>query len=81
MIAAANGYYDGNRIVMNENIVLQIGQSVVVTYEKGSSDTPKPIGYYADGTPYYRKAGAFKGKGWIADDFDAPLDEFKEYME
>ena len=22
----------------------------------------------------------YKGKGWIADDFDAPLEEFKEYM-
>ena len=26
------------------------------------------------------KAGSAKGKVWIADDFDEPLDEFKEYM-
>lgn len=26
-------------------------------------------------------AGLMKGKIWIADDFDAPLDDFKEYME
>ena len=25
--------------------------------------------------------GSGKGKMWIADDFDAPLDELKEYME
>ena len=25
--------------------------------------------------------GCMKGKMWIADDFDAPLDDFKEYME
>lgn len=25
--------------------------------------------------------GMLKGKIWIADDFDAPLDDFKEYME
>ena len=25
--------------------------------------------------------GCMKGKIWIADDFDAPLDDFKEYME
>ena len=25
--------------------------------------------------------GLLKGKIWIADDFDAPLDDFKEYME
>jgi hypothetical protein len=24
--------------------------------------------------------GALKGKIWMADDFDAPLDDFKEYM-
>ncbi|GHU52739.1 hypothetical protein FACS1894132_03090 [Clostridia bacterium] len=24
--------------------------------------------------------GTLKGKIWMADDFDAPLDEFKEYM-
>ena len=25
--------------------------------------------------------GSMPGKMWIADDFDAPLDDFKEYME
>jgi hypothetical protein len=25
--------------------------------------------------------GCMKGKMWISDDFDAPLDELKEYME
>jgi hypothetical protein len=27
------------------------------------------------------KPGCMKGKIWMADDFDAPLDDFKEYME
>ncbi|MEC4986502.1 MAG: type II toxin-antitoxin system prevent-host-death family antitoxin [Oscillatoria sp. PMC 1068.18] len=27
-----------------------------------------------------RKAGSAKGLVWIADDFDEPLEEFKEYM-
>jgi hypothetical protein len=26
------------------------------------------------------KAGFMKGKIWMADDFDAPLEDFKEYM-
>lgn len=84
MIAVVKGYFDGIHIVMSENVALRKGQSVVITYENGntaSDDSPKPLGFYSDGTPYYRKAGMFKGKGWIADDFDAPLDEFKEYME
>lgn len=25
--------------------------------------------------------GLYEGKVWMADDFDAPLEEFKEYME
>ena len=25
--------------------------------------------------------GSMKGKMWMSDDFDAPLDDFKEYME
>lgn len=28
-----------------------------------------------------RLAGKYRGQGWMADDFDAPLDDFKEYME
>jgi hypothetical protein len=27
------------------------------------------------------KAGSAEGKIWMAPDFDAPLEEFKEYME
>jgi hypothetical protein len=27
-----------------------------------------------------RKAGALKGKIWMAEDFDAPLEDMKEYM-
>ena len=42
---------------------------------------PKPIGYREDGTPFYRKAGALKGKIIVPGDFDEPLDDFKEYME
>ena len=26
-----------------------------------------------------RTAGKYRGQGWMADDFDAPLDDFKEY--
>lgn len=30
--------------------------------------------------PKQRKAGTLKGKIWMAPDFDAPLQDFKEYM-
>jgi len=31
--------------------------------------------------PFEYGRGCMKGKMWMADDFDAPLDDFKEYME
>ena len=27
-----------------------------------------------------RKSGRYQGKGWMAEDFDAPLEDFKEYI-
>ena len=27
-----------------------------------------------------RKAGLYRGEIWMSEDFDAPLDEFREYM-
>jgi antitoxin (DNA-binding transcriptional repressor) of toxin-antitoxin stability system len=30
---------------------------------------------------YPAKAGSAKGQVWISEDFDEPLEEFKEYME
>ena len=81
MLAAVNGYYDGSNIIMDKNIALKKGQNVIITFESDSSvDTIAPLGYNDDGTPYYRKAGALKGKGWMSADFDEPLEEFKEYM-
>lgn len=31
-------------------------------------------------TAWKRKAGNAKGKIWMAEDFDAPLNDFKDYM-
>ena len=31
--------------------------------------------------PFSEMCGIFKGKIWMADDFDAPLEEMREYME
>ena len=31
-------------------------------------------------SPKKRQAGLLKGKIWMSDDFDAPLDEMKDYM-
>lgn len=34
----------------------------------------------SNGTKKIRLAGKYRGKGWMADDFDEPLNDFKEYM-
>ncbi len=58
---------------------LKIGDEVVVT------ENDKPVAKLIRLDPDKQwpcKAGSAKGKiHWMAPDFDAPLEEFKEYME
>jgi prevent-host-death family protein len=57
---------------------LQDGDEVVIT-EDG-----RPVAKLAraESTKQWPcKAGSARGKIWMAPDFDAPLDDFKEYME
>lgn len=49
---------------------------VVATLEEGQGENAS-----VDPLAHFRGFGALKGKIWIAPDFDAPLDDFKEYME
>jgi hypothetical protein len=42
---------------------------VVISYEPVEPRPRKP-----------RKLGCLKGQIWMADDFDAPLEDFKDYM-
>ena len=58
----------------------QIAQIIDFAQFLQEKNKPKPIGYREDGTPFYRRAGFYKGLGWLADDFDEPLDDFEEYM-
>jgi addiction module RelB/DinJ family antitoxin len=44
----------------------------VISPEKPSPLAPSPL-------PFGR--GCMKGKMWMADDFDAPLEDFREYMQ
>jgi hypothetical protein len=40
----------------------------------------KPPEVPDEGQPQIRVFGCAKGKYWMADDFDAPLEDFKDYM-
>jgi DNA-damage-inducible protein J len=40
-----------------------------------------PFPLFTENAKKTPKLGGWEGKIWMADDFDAPLDDFKEYME
>jgi hypothetical protein len=69
-----------NRILMNLDKLPEDLQKEVLHYaeylvNRYSSENPKSTETKRGGL------GALKGKIWIADDFDDPLEEMKEYME
>ncbi len=54
------------------------GEEVIIT------DDDKPVARLSRSEPkttWPCKAGSARGKVWMAPDFDAPLEEFREYME
>jgi len=52
------------------------GNEVLIT---DPSDTPIAKIVSAKATRRKRRAGTAKGEVWMADDFDAPLEDFREY--
>ena len=56
---------------------LQAGEEMIIT------DHGHPLAQVkkAERTSWPCKAGSARGKVWMAPDFDAPLEDFKEYME
>lgn len=56
---------------------VQAGEEIVITNDKTPAAKLVPIG---SGEPRKRVWGRLEGRLWMADDFDAPLDEFKDYM-
>ena len=64
--------YDGTNFKLLQPAPVKENYEVFITFvEPVKKDTSE--------LPY--KRGCMKGKMWIADDFDAPLEDFKEYME
>jgi antitoxin (DNA-binding transcriptional repressor) of toxin-antitoxin stability system len=51
------------------------GESIVILTEEGDEIQLIPVS-----PRKARRAGTAEGLIWIADDFDAPLDDFEEYM-
>ena len=67
--------YDGANFLPMEPVPVKEQFEVVITFV-APLNVSKP-----KKKPVSELSGLLKGKVWMADDFDAPLDELKEYME
>lgn len=67
MLTAIKGTYSNGRIILHEKPPVEEETEVVVTFleERGK---------------HARRGGTMKGEVWMADDFNAPLDDLREYM-
>jgi len=61
-------------VLANETMYVR---DAVINSEKPPVNEVEPE--KSDGLPFGR--GCMKGKMWMADDWDEPLEDFKEYME
>ena len=57
--------------------LLSRGESIMLTQDQTPIAEVTPV---KQAKPKYRQAGTMKGMIWMSDDFDEPLEDFKEYM-
>lgn len=70
MLISIKGVFENGQITLSELPKAQQKLNVIVTFmEDVIVERPKK-----------RKAGVLSGKVWMADDFNAPLDDLKDYM-
>ncbi|WP_149240027.1 DUF2281 domain-containing protein [Dyadobacter sp. 32] len=69
MLTTVKGVFEDGRITLSENPSITKKMEVIVTF---IDEIPA--------TPNKRRAGILSGKIWMSDDFDAPLDDLKDYM-
>ena len=72
---AVKAIYDGKNFTPEKPIEVEGAYEVVITFLEPAKeeDAPKK-------SPRSEIFGALKGQIWMSDDFDEPLEEFKEYM-
>ena len=70
MFPAIKGYYDKGQIFFSENPPVSAKTNVIITFlqEEEAPASPKRIW------------NSLKGKIFVSDSFDDPLDELKDYM-
>jgi len=70
MLTTVKGYYDHGKIVLDEDVSVAEKTAVIVTFleETGVNEKKQRI------------PGALKGKVTLPEDFNAPLEDLKDYM-
>jgi len=68
---AIKAIYDGVEFKPIQPIPVNESYKVVITFIE-------PVNKQSIRQPF--EYGSMNGKIWVSDDFDAPLDDFKEYM-
>jgi hypothetical protein len=63
-----------------EQLLALVHQSSEAEKKELLTELQKSLDQLADGQEKRDGFGIWKGKVWMADDFDEPLDDFKEYM-
>ncbi len=71
MLTTIKGYYDHGQIVLEETPPVKSKTEVMVTFLTETSSVNKTS---------KRKLGGLEGKVNLPEDFNEPLDDFKEYM-
>ena len=71
MLTTIKGYYDHGQIILEEAAPVDTKTDVMVTFlPSGPEDNARPK----------RKLGGLEGLVNLPDDFNEPLDDFKDYM-
>jgi hypothetical protein len=72
MLTAIKGTYENGQITLAEKPISNQKMNVIVTFleEEIAKNTP----------PKKRKAGGLSGKVKMSEDFNAPLEDLKDYM-
>ncbi len=73
MLSAIKGVYDHGQIILSEEPLVKTKTNVIVTF------LPSDEGILKDGKQKII-LGMLEGKIKLSDDFDEPLEDFKDYM-
>ena len=76
---AVNAIYDGINFKPTQPIAVKGAHRVVITFLEPVTDGVEVM-EQANKRPRSEIIGCLKGKVWMADDFNDPIEELKEYM-